>query len=99
MKPGKKSSVLPIRESKVTMEERTGTDRGTPSRVDFMQEIGAWYSAITSNIVRHPRIIRYGKDAAQHTTTARELEHRKDRDGPGLTLKKTSSRLRSPTKI
>jgi hypothetical protein len=61
MKANKKSSVLQIRENKVTMEGRTGTNRGTPSMVDITQEIGGRYSTITTKGAHHPRIICYGK--------------------------------------
>jgi hypothetical protein len=54
------------------MEGRAGTNGGTPLMVDFMQEIGAWYSAITTKSAHHPRILCYGKGAAQHATTTRE---------------------------
>jgi len=53
-KANKKSSELPIQESKVTMEGRTGT-------VDLMQELGAWDRAITSKRVHHSQMRRYGK--------------------------------------
>jgi hypothetical protein len=52
------------------MEGRTGTNRGTPSTVDFMQELGAWDRAVAAKSVHHPRIRRYGKSPAQHATTS-----------------------------
>ena len=59
MKVNKTSSALSIQESKAIMEAQTGTNRGTPSIVDFMQELGAQDKETTKNrrhIDRHDGI-------------------------------------------
>jgi hypothetical protein len=73
--PVKKPSALPIRESKVKMEGRTGVNRGTPSTVDFTQELGAWDPAVASKSVHHPRARCYGRRAAQHAMAKCEREN------------------------
>jgi hypothetical protein len=35
---------------------RTGTNRGTPSMVNFLQELGAWDRAVAAKGVHHPQI-------------------------------------------
>ena len=75
-KANTKSSALPIRESKVTVEGQTGTNRGTPSTVDIMQNLGAWDRAVPTKSVHHPRIRRHGKGAAQRAMAKREREHK-----------------------
>jgi hypothetical protein len=43
------------REQKVTVKGgRTGTNRGMPSMVDFVQELGAWDRAVATEGVHHP---------------------------------------------
>ncbi len=39
-----------------TMKRRTGTNRGTPSMVDFVWELGAWDRAVATEGVHHSRI-------------------------------------------
>jgi hypothetical protein len=42
-------------------KRRTGTDRGAPPPVDFMQKLGPWDRTVTAKSVHHARIRRYGK--------------------------------------
>ena len=93
MKVNKRSSALPVWESKVTIDERTGSNRGTPSSVDFMQELGAWDRAVATKGIHHPRVRCYGKGAAQRAMTKRaNVNLSRQGDGPVLTRKKTSPR-------
>ena len=50
-------------------------NQGTPSTVDFTQELGAWDPAVTSKSVDHRRIRCYGKGAAQRAMAACEREN------------------------
>jgi hypothetical protein len=75
-KANKKSSALPIRESKDTMEGRTGTNRGMPSAIDIMQELGAWDRAVATKSIHDLQIRRHGKGAAQRAIAKRERQHK-----------------------
>ena len=57
---------------------QTGTNRGMPSMVDFVQELGAWDRAVATEGVHHPRIRCYRKGPAPPgvPTSKREREHR-----------------------
>ena len=63
-------------EEKVTMEGRTGSDRGMPSMVDSVQELGAWDRTVTTKSVHHPRIRRYGKGTVHRAMKRRKCEHK-----------------------
>jgi hypothetical protein len=77
-KVNKKSSALPIWESKVTIEGRTGTNRRTPSTAHFMQELGALDRAVATKTksVHHPQTRCCAKVAAQGAMAKRERQHK-----------------------
>ena len=91
-KPNKESSALLIRESKGSIEGRTGANRRTPSTVNFMQELGARDRAVATKSVHHPRIRRYGKSADQRSIAKHEREYKAIGRWARLTRRRTSPR-------
>jgi hypothetical protein len=84
MKASKTSSALSIQESKVMAEGQTGTNQGTPSIVDLMQELGAQDEEPAkdcSDIDRHDGInwSRYSRVVAPSVIVCALASNPKDR--------------------
>ncbi len=65
----RESSVLVPRFRCEIVKGQTGTNRGAPPMVHFVQELGAWDRTVAAKGVHHPRIRRYRKSPAKRTAT------------------------------
>lgn len=58
------------------VKRQTGTDRGTPPTVHFVQELGAWDRTVAAEGVHHSRIRCYRKGPAKRTAKKQKRETR-----------------------
>ena len=58
------------------VKRQTGTNRGTPPMVHFVQELGAWDRTVAAKGVHHPRIRCYGKCPAKRTAAKQKREYK-----------------------